>query len=185
MSCDRPSDGLFIPVISTPIRKPLSIIITTFIMFLATNQHLQSLGDALSQKPPYCSGTVQVPADQWTLFYGTEGNAQYVFHLSNLSSSNQKLNIIVASIFLGLRSRTRACDPTTFGVNQKDVSDESYRKAGKLDIENFASKFKLEKSGIMTVIRAALLEGHDSNRPIEAELYKLNVYGERKLEFIF
>jgi hypothetical protein len=77
-----------------------------------------------------------------------------------------------------LENLARACNPATFGVNQKDVLDESYRKAGKLDIENFASKFKLEKSGIMTVIRAALLEGHDSNRPIEAELYKLNVYGE-------
>ena len=73
-----------------------------------------------------------------------------------------------------------ACDPATFGVNQKDVLDESYRKAGKLDVVNFATKFKLEKSGIMNTVRAALLEGHDSNRPVEAELYKLNVYGERE-----
>ena len=61
-----------------------------------------------------------------------------------------------------------------------DVLDESYRKAGKLDVVNFSTKFKLEKSGIMNTVRAALLEGHDSNRPVEAELYKLNVYGERK-----
>jgi len=79
-----------------------------------------------------------------------------------------------------LEDLSGACDPATFGVNQKDVLDESYRKAGKLDIVNFATKFKLEKSGIMDAIRAALLEGHDSNRHVEAELYKLNVYGERR-----
>jgi hypothetical protein len=71
-----------------------------------------------------------------------------------------------------------ACEPATFGVNQKDVLDESYRKARKLDVANFATTFELRKSGIMDVVRAALLEGHDSNRPVEAELYKLNVYGE-------
>lgn len=78
-----------------------------------------------------------------------------------------------------LENLARACDPATFGVNQEDVLDESYRKAGKLDVANFATKFKLEKSGIMDAVCAALLEGHDSNRHVEAELYKLNVYGER------
>jgi hypothetical protein len=73
------------------------------------------------------------------------------------------------------------CEPATFGVNQKDVLDESYRKARKLDVAHFATTFELRKSGIMDVVRAALLEGHDSNRPVEAELYKLNVYGECRL----
>jgi len=30
----------------------------------------------------------------------------------------------------------------------------------------------------MDVIRSELLEGHESNKAIKAELYKLNVYGE-------
>ena len=71
-----------------------------------------------------------------------------------------------------------ACKPATFGVNQKDVLNESYRKARKLDVTNFATSFNLHKSGIMDVVCAALLEGHNSNRPVEAELYKLNMYGE-------
>ena len=29
----------------------------------------------------------------------------------------------------------------------------------------------------MDIIRSELLEGHESNKAIEAELYKLNVYG--------
>lgn len=71
-----------------------------------------------------------------------------------------------------------ACEPATFGVDQKDVLDESYRKARKLDVAHFATTFELRKSRIMDVVRAALLERHDSNIPVEADLYKLNVYGE-------
>jgi hypothetical protein len=66
-----------------------------------------------------------------------------------------------------------------------DILDESYRKARKLDVANFAITFELHKSGIMDVISAALLQGHDSNRPVEAELYKLNVYGECGLNNVF
>ena len=42
-------------------------------------QHIKSLRDAIStQKPPYCAGTAQIPQDQYALFYGPRGNAQYV-----------------------------------------------------------------------------------------------------------
>ena len=84
-----------------------------------------------------------------------------------------------------LANLSTSCEPATFGVNQKDVLDESYRKARKLDVANFATKFELHNSEIMNVVRAALLEGHDSNRPVEAELYKLNVYGECELNNVF
>ena len=77
-----------------------------------------------------------------------------------------------------------SCEPATFGVNQEDVLDESYRKARKLDVANFSTKFELHKSEIMDVVRAALLEGHDSNRPVEAQLYKLNVYGEFRPQYM-
>jgi len=62
-------------------------------------------------------------------------------------------------------------------VNQDDVLDESYRKAGKLDRAYFASNFDLERSGLLNAMRSTLLEGHDEKKAIEAELYKLNVYG--------
>ncbi|KIM76941.1 hypothetical protein PILCRDRAFT_77326, partial [Piloderma croceum F 1598] len=79
---------------------------------------------------------------------------------------------------LELENLSSTCKPATFGVDQKDVLDESYRNARKLDIADFATTFELRKSGIMDVVRAALLQGHDSNTPVEAELYKLNVYSE-------
>jgi hypothetical protein len=150
---------------------------------------IQSLRDALStQKPPYCAGTAQIPQDQYTLFYGPTGNAQYV-KLSNYRRDNIEYSLFtnintISRIDLSraaeseLANLSASCEPATFGVDQKDVLDESYRKARKLDVADFATKFELHKSKIMDVVRAALLEGHDSNRPVEAELYKLNVYGE-------
>lgn len=72
-----------------------------------------------------------------------------------------------------------ACDLATFGRNEEDVYDETYRKAGKLDRKHFAIGFDPESSGLMTTLRTMLLEGHDStSKSIRCELYKLNVYGE-------
>ena len=76
-----------------------------------------------------------------------------------------------------LERLSNACQPATFGVNQQNVLDETYRKAGKMDANAFSSKFNLERSGLLDGIRAHMLEGHDENKTIETELYKLNVYG--------
>lgn len=69
------------------------------------------------------------------------------------------------------------CAAATFGRNQQDVLDESYRKARKLDCSEFACHFDAERSGLVKVACGELLVGEDSTRPIRAELYKLNVYG--------
>lgn len=76
-----------------------------------------------------------------------------------------------------LESLSQACDPATFGVNNQDVLDETYRKAGKLDTSNFSTKFSVERSGLLNFIRGELLEGQDVNKAMDVELYKLNVYG--------
>lgn len=76
-----------------------------------------------------------------------------------------------------LQRLTDACEPATFGVNQQDVLDESYRKAGKLNADDFSTNFNLEKSGILDIVRSELLMGHDETKQIEVERYKLNVYG--------
>ena len=91
------------------------------------------------------------------------------------------------SSFLDLCSATRealdhlasSCEPATFGLANKDVFDESYRKAGKMDTERFASKFNLETSRILPTVIPQLLVGlrKNADRVVEAELYKLNVYG--------
>lgn len=71
------------------------------------------------------------------------------------------------------------CDAATFGLNDQDVLDPTYRKAGKLDTTCFASKFDPVHSGLLDVLHDILLEGHGAEKRIRAELYKLNVYGTR------
>lgn len=69
------------------------------------------------------------------------------------------------------------CDAATFGLNQEDVLDVSYRSAWKLDPINFASKLNILHAGLMDSIRYNLL-GNEGKTTFFAELYKLNVYGE-------
>ena len=89
-----------------------------------------------------------------------------------------------------LEELLRVCSPATFGFQGQDVLDESYRKAGKLDRENFCSSFHPYDYGVVDAIAQTLLP--NVRRMIEdkalmgavnadhlgviAELYKLNVY---------
>jgi acyl-CoA synthetase (AMP-forming)/AMP-acid ligase II len=81
----------------------------------------------------------------------------------------------------------RACTPATFGSGGKDILDETYRKAGKLDRANFSVDFHPHDYGILDAIAQTLLpsmyrldrnEGREEHWGVKAELYKLNV-GER------
>ncbi|KAI0350190.1 hypothetical protein OH77DRAFT_1431338 [Trametes cingulata] len=128
-------------------------------------EQLQRLSSAIVHKAPYCQGTIPLPAEASTLFYGRPGNA----HAVNLTHASLE----------ELQHLAETCDPATFGVDQKDVYDEAYRKAGKLDSSDFALNFSPERAGVLEAVRAELLvEGRKSTTDsILAELYKLNVYG--------
>ena len=69
-----------------------------------------------------------------------------------------------------------ACEPASFGIAKKDVIDESYRKAGKMDPSDFAMQFSPTSSGIMEGVRKSLFSNR-TTESIKVELYKLNVYG--------
>jgi hypothetical protein len=75
-----------------------------------------------------------------------------------------------------LEQVTQACEPAFFGLKQERVLDESYRKAGKMDSECFASTLDPLYTDLIKIIRGYLLEGNKSTRGIKAELYKLNIY---------
>ena len=75
-------------------------------------------------------------------------------------------------------SLAQSCQKATFGVNQQDVLDESYRKAGKMDVENFALNFNPVSSGLLKHVKERLFSVDFKPREVRAELYKLNVYGE-------
>ncbi len=79
--------------------------------------------------------------------------------------------------FSQLEQLVQACEPASFGLNDKDVIDETYRKAGKMDSELFATPLVPEHTDLVRVLRGHLLEGTDSTRKLKIELYKLNVYG--------
>ena len=58
-----------------------------------------------------------------------------------------------------------------------DVMDLSYRKAGKMDVNDFISRFDPERLGLSDFVRGQLLEGDEDSKGLRTELYKLNVYG--------
>ncbi|KAH8810964.1 hypothetical protein F5884DRAFT_749366 [Xylogone sp. PMI_703] len=70
-------------------------------------------------------------------------------------------------------------EPATFGRGSKDVYDESYRKALKMDTTKFSSTFDPYSLGIIDTVAQVLLPSvidSTTHRAVRAELYKLNVY---------
>lgn len=76
------------------------------------------------------------------------------------------------------------CQPATFGADGRDVLDETYRKAGKLDSGIFCTDFHPHDCGIVDAVQQILLPSTVPARQlglgsgsygIRAELYKLNV----------
>ncbi|KAL1719101.1 hypothetical protein EV715DRAFT_199600 [Schizophyllum commune] len=78
-----------------------------------------------------------------------------------------------------LQALSEACQPASFGMNDTNVYDESYRKARKMDASDFAAKFDPEALGLLDSIWPDFLsDGGDANKRVICELYKLNVYGQ-------
>ena len=71
------------------------------------------------------------------------------------------------------------CEPATFGRGGKDVMDETYRKAGKMDESAFSTNFNPYALGIIETAAQALVPNYsrqtNETRGIRAALYKLNV----------
>ncbi|KAJ8702119.1 hypothetical protein PTI98_000862 [Pleurotus ostreatus] len=124
-------------------------------------QIFESLTAAITKKPPFVHGAVSLPPTSTALYFGATDAGR----LDLLSPQKKQLEQLLA-----------ACSPATFGMNKEDVLDEEYRKAGKLDAENFAFNFDVMNSEITTQITNVLLQGR-SDPTFVPELYKLNVYG--------
>ncbi|KZV92870.1 hypothetical protein EXIGLDRAFT_646774 [Exidia glandulosa HHB12029] len=122
------------------------------------------LQEALSQaKPFYGEGVCTIPDDLLNLFIAKE---PYRWSLCKDGATDVDLQRLAA-----------ACEPATFGMNQNDVLDESYRKAGKLDRKDFSINLDVVSTGLLQAVHSALFGWEDKPRNIQAELYKLNVYG--------
>ena len=79
---------------------------------------------------------------------------------------------------------TQACEPVSFTKKHDEVSDETYRKAGKMDSERFAPMLDLFHTDLIKIIYDSLLEGSQATNRIKTELYKLDVYSTHSI-FIF
>ena len=77
-----------------------------------------------------------------------------------------------------LQALEQACEAATFGRDDEAVLDETYRKAGKMDSDNFLLGLDVDRSRLVDIVHAGLLAGQDETKTIKAELYKLNVYGQ-------
>jgi len=80
-----------------------------------------------------------------------------------------------------LEALYRACKPAEFGRNGENVLDESYRKAGKMDLTSFATLFDPRSLRIHEEVSNVLLT--QGFATMDMELYKLNVYGEHSAQW--
>ncbi|KAJ7058384.1 hypothetical protein C8F01DRAFT_1027084 [Mycena amicta] len=134
--------------------------------------HLEVLKSSLKTSIPYTCGVNAVRKEDLGLFFRSgdsksesAGAAQYIDFNAPTNDALEKL--------------AAACQKATFGAEHGDVLDETYRKAGKLDVENFSARLDVASSGILDAISPELLVSQDAqdDRVIRAEMYKLNVYG--------
>lgn len=123
---------------------------------------IAALRSSIVYRMPFVHGTLPVQTGQKIkLFYGEPDEA----HCIDLAQPTVQQ----------LRLLEKACEPATFGRNQEDVLDETYRKAGKMDVDNFSTNYDPTRSGILELVQNELV-GKGGGKLV-LEMYKLNVYG--------
>ncbi|KAL1664138.1 hypothetical protein GGF50DRAFT_88851 [Schizophyllum commune] len=124
-------------------------------------EKIDTLRQSIVYRMPIVWDTLPIKSDgEIKLFYGKPGDA----HCLDLANPTEGQ----------LYEFEAACDRATFGRNQEDVLDETYRKAGKMDTANFSTNFS-PPPNFLGLVRDELLQRHDTR--LVYELYKLNVYG--------
>ncbi|KAI0789713.1 hypothetical protein C8Q75DRAFT_149016 [Abortiporus biennis] len=120
---------------------------------------VKAVQDAIFNRSPFCHG--KIDGDDLVLYYGKDDSVRRIDFDDHTIAQLEEL--------------ANACSAAKFGLNQQDVLDETYRKAGKMDSDNFLISFSPYESRIIRIIQNELLDDEDAD--VRAELYKLNVYG--------
>ncbi|KAK7046412.1 Fe2OG dioxygenase domain-containing protein [Favolaschia claudopus] len=129
---------------------------------MAIADRLEILRNAIKKTAPYTAGVRPVKPEDLVIYY----NVNVEDNIDNASDE-------------ALKDLAAACQKATFGLNQNDVLDETYRKAGKMDLNQFATRLDVVSSALVAVISPGIMQAyarHD-DKTLIAELYKLNVYG--------
>ncbi|KAI9776050.1 MAG: hypothetical protein M1839_000653 [Geoglossum umbratile] len=155
---------------------------------------LRALRDAIfaSQTPITCGGAIPISTQPSSSpGFGTEPvtSPPVVIRWSSSDEGTaEDGHAIQFPVVAGdrLEKLCQDCEPATFGFGGKDVLDESYRKAAKMDNTRFCTNFHPHDHGIIDAISQALLpavkpiKSEDNisteHLGVTAELYKLNIY---------
>ncbi|KAF8657105.1 hypothetical protein AX16_002292 [Volvariella volvacea WC 439] len=128
---------------------------------------IEAICSALSEAPPYCTGISELTELGGHFYFRTANDEPGFINFANATEAQ-------------LKSLVEACAPATFGMNDKDVYDETYRRARQMDTSFFSTKFDPVFNGIVKAIEEQL---RHSLEDVRAELYKLNIYGEERVIF--
>ncbi|PIL33311.1 hypothetical protein GSI_04762 [Ganoderma sinense ZZ0214-1] len=152
---------------------------------------LQRLQAILTENPPYCCGILELPPDNFELYYGKE-DARYEVEINTsmvrLSSLRQRIcrfvNLSKPHDNGALEALAQACKPAKCARGSEDtVPDQASRARARckaMDPEEFVTRFDVEATGLLDTVRLALLSKDDQKpeRALRAELHKLHVHGE-------
>ncbi|KAF9053209.1 hypothetical protein BJ165DRAFT_1446302 [Panaeolus papilionaceus] len=122
-----------------------------------------ALESLVQEEIPYICGTFSLSNIETKLFYRSPNGTNGLLDFTTTTDGSVK-------------ALANACEPASFGIGGQDVLDESYRKAGKMDAEDFSSQFTPLNHDVVRLIHKNLFKGI-SKRDVRVELYKLNVYG--------
>jgi len=107
-------------------------------------------------KPPYISGTLQLPESFFSLFYKVTKDGHAARHINLANTTPDELEQL-----------TQACE----------VFDETDHNAGKMDTECFSSTLDPFRTDLIKIIHGYLLEGEESTKKIKFQPHKLNISG--------
>lgn len=155
-------------------------------------QLIESIAGERASASFVCGGTISVMnievADNTAAFRRTVSPPVRVYWDSRDGGMAQKLVLPLNDTINHspdqekLRQLVADCDIATFGRGQQDVIDPEYRKAGKLNSDQFLSSFDPSAFGIIENVEQVLLPRFNTDeenslpfRKLKAELYKLNV----------
>lgn len=136
----------------------------------------QAFTDEKASASFVCGGTIPMVEKLISVYWrnGKHDSQAQVVDLPVPSTGDDGNNRLVHSL-------VASCEAASFGRNKETVMDPEYRKAGKLELDQFATTFHPADHGILDEIAQNLVRNLDAGnawlvpRRVEAELYKLNV----------
>ena len=145
-------------------------------------QLLTPIRESITNKPPYLSGTLALPASFFSLFYKTpEGGPDARLDLPWLfPRSGAKAPLTFCCRHIDLANATRdeleqlykACEPTSSDMNKKAKTDGP----AKMDLGSFSPLLAPVQTNLVNIIRDYHFEGDKSSQKLKINLRELNVY---------